>query len=180
MSRSCMPLFEHNNSGNTTVMFGTYIWGVCLYLRLGWNAREFGLDVHFGMHIWGSHFVWYVYFGMHIWRSHLHLHLHFGCNAHLFWRKCTFKYNCIHMFTEEMTLIKHYCNPNYISSRIEENKINFASWIHEPHPNPLISHFRWDAINQTQQQSHVHLQMHEQWSHFDCNTHNFSKCAFQT
>ena len=71
-----------------------------------------------------------------------HLYLHFGCNALLFWRRCAYKYNCIHIFIEEMTLIKYYCNPYHISSRIEENKTSFASWINEPHTNPIISHFR--------------------------------------
>ena len=56
-----------------------------------------------------------------------HLDLHFSCNVHLFWRRCTLKQNCIHMFLEEITLIKYYCNLYYILSRIKENKTNFAS-----------------------------------------------------
>ena len=78
-----------------------------------------------------------------------HLHLHFSCNAHIleyvcafgdhicicilvamytyFGRDAHFKYNCIYLFIEEMTLIKRYCNLYHISSMIEENKTNFAS-----------------------------------------------------
>ena len=125
--------------------------------------------MHFRMHIWRSHLHLHL-IAMHtFWRrcaigaTHLHLHLHFGYNAHiledvcvfgrshlhlyfgcniyLFWKRCTLKYNCIQMFTKEITLIKHYCNPYYISLRIEENKTNFANWMHEPHPNSITSHF---------------------------------------
>ena len=75
------------------------------------------------------------------------LHLYFSCNIHLFWRRCILKYNYIHIFTEKIILIKYYCNLYHILLRIEENKTNFTSWMHETHSNSLTSHFKWDAIN---------------------------------
>ena len=147
----------------------------CVFRRrshLRWDVY-FGWDMHFGMHILGSHLHFHFGCNAHIleeiciWGNTLYLHfscnahiledvhafggsqLHFDCNAHLYRRRCILKYNYIHMSTEEMTLIKHYCNLYYISSRIEENKTNFTSWIHEPHSNSIISYFRWDVINQT-------------------------------
>ena len=125
-------------------VFGMHIWGLHLHLHFDCNAH-----ILEEMCIWGIHF--HLNFGCN---THIleevrasHLCLHVGCNEHLFWRRCTFKYNCIHMFVEEMTLIKYYCNLYHISSRIEENKTNFASWMHEPYPYSITSHFRWDAIN---------------------------------
>ena len=84
-----------------------------------------------------------VHLGDHIYICTLvTMHTYFGADAHL-------KYNYIHIFTEEMILIKYYSNPYHISSKIKENKTSFASWMLEPHPNPITSHFRWDVINQT-------------------------------
>ena len=54
----------------------------------------------------------------------------------------TLKYNCIHIFTEEMTLIKYYCNHYHILLRIEENKTYLISEMHESHSNLITSHFR--------------------------------------
>ena len=149
--------------------FGFFVC-ICILAKM---HTYFGWDVHFGsdhilvemcilvaMHtfwrrcaFWGTHL--HLHFGckahiledVHAFRGS-YLHLHFGCNVHLFWRRCTLNYNCIHMFTEEMTLIQHYCNPYHISSSIEENKTNFVCWMHEPNSNLITSHFRWDAINQ--------------------------------
>ena len=42
-------------------------------------------------------------------------------------------YDCIHMFIEEISLIKYYCNSWHASSRIELVGTNFASWMHEAH-----------------------------------------------
>ena len=53
------------------------------------------------------------------------------------------------MFMGEMTLIKYYYNLYHISSMIEENKTNFASWIHELYLNSITSNFKRDVINQT-------------------------------
>ena len=52
------------------------------------------------------------------------------------------------MFMEEMTLVKYYCNLYHILSKIEENKINFVSWMHESHLNLITLYFSWDTINQ--------------------------------
>ena len=130
------------------------IWGSHLHLDL-----DFGCNVHIleEMCIWENTFTFVfwlqcTHFRGCAFEDHICIcivvvvHTYFGGNAHL-------KYNCIHMFMEKMTLIKHYCYLYHISLRIEENKTNFASWMHEPHsnpnPNPIISHFRWHAINQT-------------------------------
>ena len=137
-------------------MFRICIWEVCLHLHLGWDVHFNGIhnrshfdwdvyfggwDVHFEMHIWGSHLHFdcnvHILEEMCIWRTHLylyfgcnvhiledvrafggsHLNFHLGCNVHLFLRRCILKYNFIHMFTEKITLIKYYCNPYHISSR---------------------------------------------------------------
>ena len=134
-----------------------YTFGITFVFTFWLQCTYFRGDVHLEDHI-----CIYILVAMHIfWRRcafggpHLHLHfgynaqilknvrafkrshlyLHFSCNAHLFWRRCIFKYNYIQIFIEEMTLIKYYCNPYHISSKIEENKTNFANWMYKSHRN---------------------------------------------
>ena len=119
-----------------------HIWRLYLHLHFGCNAH-----ILEEMYIWRTYLHLYFGYNAHILEDVCvfggsHFHLHFGHNTHLFWRKCTFKYNCIHMFTDEMTLIKYYYNFYHISSMIEENKTNFVSWMHEPHPTPITSYFK--------------------------------------
>ena len=85
------------------------------------------------MHIGGSHFHFscnaHILEDVHAFGGS-HLYLYFGCNAHLFWRRCTLKYNCMHKFIKEITIIKYYYNLYDILSNIEENKTNFTSLMH--------------------------------------------------
>ena len=124
-------------------IFKMYVWGSHLYLYFDYNAHILG-DID----IWKNTFTFVFWLQCtHILEDvrafrESHLHLYFGCNTHLFWRRYTLKYNCIHIFTKKLTLIKHYFNLYHISSMIKENKTNLANWIHEPHPNSITSYFR--------------------------------------
>ena len=124
-------------------IFGAHVY-ICILVVMhkSWRRCVFGrtyLNLHFDCN---AHILEDV-------RAFGESYLHFSCNAHLFLRRCILKYNYIHMFTEEMTLIKYYCNLYHISLRIKENKINFARWMHKSHSNIITSHFKYDLINQT-------------------------------
>ena len=75
------------------------------------------------------------------------------------------------MFTEDMTLIKYYYNPYHISSRIEENKINLASWMHELHSNPIT--LQVGSMNHTQTQSH-YISNEKQSTKHNIQSHHIS------
>ena len=136
---------------------------ICIYILVVMHTY-FKRDVRLGYHIYICILVAIHTFWNRCAFGESHLYLHFCCNVHLFWKRYILKYNCIHIFTEKMTLIKYYCNLYHISSMIEENKINFVSWMHEPHSNPLTHvtfqmrcsqpnitiitlHFIWNTIN---------------------------------
>ena len=118
--------------------FADYIC-ICILVTMYifWRKCVFGethLYLHFGCN---AHILEYV---RAFERSYLNLH--FGFNIQLFWRICTLKYNYIHMFTGEITIIKHYYNLYHILSKIEETKTNFASWMLELQLNSITSYLK--------------------------------------
>ena len=130
---------------------------------------HFGCNAHIleEMCIWETHLHLYFSCNAHILENVCafggsHLHLYFGCNAHLFWRRCTLKYNCIHMFIEEVTLIKYYCNPYHISSRLKKIKLIFQVRCMN-HTHTQSHHISYETQSTKHNtQSHLYLQTHKQ------------------